>query len=946
MSLARTFARLLRSMTAMQWVAVILFTVAGAGAVIGAIEQWWVLVVLSATVGVAVILAVQIYGFRQLTRRVNRRLDRVATAGSHSTPTPMTGSDDHPAEVMVDEVLARWARELRSRPSRLTWFTKLARETRARGARDVLAFSATRGAANFGHLSKAVEQVRMQPSQVGRLARLGRILWKPGFFALARVLYSQRISERDLRTCLTMYELADRIYGVEGFLEGMDRSLYSDLLTWSGQFSRADDVLAFDEQNPERALSQKFLQLNAVNPNVSMNTDKRSEWISRMNRIFASSGLAEFEFPEDEAPSFYNIRVRAEPVAEAGLPMISVIMPIYEPNEATDVALRSLVTQTWTNLEILVIDDCSPDTFEDGSPTPYRSQLQAWADADSRVKLILCEENRGAYAVRNDAFDVASGEFVTVADKDDWHHPQKLERQARQLMRQPDRGANIVNWVRADENLKFLVRWGPDRVIHPSFASIMYRREEVRNRLGYWDAVRKSADGEHRKRYELVYSERLVAEDGVPMAISLLGDGNLTSSDFGLGYRHPDREIYQDAYSAWHEEVAAGDSPFMPKPVKERKWIGPPSFLPDRDRDSVPHYDVVYLSEFGLLGGNSLSLEQEIQTALDAGLRVGVIPLQNGLVKGASTRRMTPMLRRMFLDGQVDRLHLHRQVTATLMVIHWPPIMQLLPDGPSHIQVERMVVVANQVPAMTSKIYYGYEAEDVSTNCFETFGHRPLWAPQSSVVRRRLLAVAPFAEIADVDWPGVAEPAPGTLGRSLQLDGAPVLGHPWDEEELNWPVQARDRDAVFPKDGSVNVILRGHVQALVRRGVLKSRTTLPHGWQVIEGEAETRFREYLDELDFLVCFGGDVWDESTEPSILEALAKGVVCVGPQALSEVYGDAVVCCEPRQVQATLRHLWDADAYEAQRRRGFEFLERARTREDYLRRLEKVGVERSVA
>jgi len=922
----------------MQVAALGLFGFAAAGAVVSATLNWWPGAVLGLMVASAVLLGVQMFGFSQLTRRMSARLDRVVAAKVEPAPAPIQPVEQPIPELVADDVLAQWAKLLRSRPGRLNWFIMLARETRSRGARDVLALCASRGKWRYRDLVSVADQTRLHATTQEELIPLKRVLWRPGFFALGRVLYSQRSSEWDLRDSLTFYELAADLYGLEESFDGVDRSLYSDLLTWDGQYARATAVLDYTEETDWRADSQKFLQLNAVNPNVTGIKYKRDEWVTRLNDRFAESGLAPLEFPVGELPSFYNISTSVDPLKEEDLPMVSIIMPIYEPDAATDVALQSLINQSWTNIEILVFDDASPSQYSDGRPTPYRAQLRDWAERDSRIKLTFCETNRGAYAVRNDAFEAAVGEFVTVADKDDWHHPQKIERQARELMSSPEKNANIVNWVRVDEDLKFLVRWGPDRVVHPSFASIMYRREEIKTTLGYWDSVRKSADGEYRTRYEIAYGEKLVAKELIPLAFSLLGDGNLTSTDFGLGYRHPDREIYQDAYTAWHQGVKSGSPSYLPKDNAEREWIGPPSFLSERDKTQVPHYDVIYASEFGLWGGNSLSLMQEIEASLSQGFKVGIIPLQNGLVPGAARRRMVPELRRLFLDGRVDRLHLQRKVTTDLLVIHWPAVMQLLPSEPSAITANNVVAVANDVPSVLSEIYNGYDVHDVSENCFQTFGVRPYWAPQSALMRKQLAKVIPSSSLLEHLWVGIAEVSEQLPVRTRDFDAVPIVGRPWDEEELNWLVTPQERESVFPTDGSTSIHIRANASALQRHGIVH-QDEIPDNWS-IEGFSSSSFQEYVRGLDFLAVYPSETWDKSIEPSVIEALKEGVVCIASPSLEAEYGDALIYAAPDSFKETLESMLVEENYNAQVKRGLDFLSAARGTERYRELLESCG------
>ena len=96
------------------------------------------------------------------------------------------------------------------------------------------------------------------------------------------------------------------------------------------------------------------------------------------------------------------------------LPLISVIVPVYRVEAYLDHCIRSIVEQTYSNLEILLVDDGSPD----GS-----GQIcDTWAERDSRVRVIH-KENAGAGAARNTALDLARGELIGFVDSDDYLHP-------------------------------------------------------------------------------------------------------------------------------------------------------------------------------------------------------------------------------------------------------------------------------------------------------------------------------------------------------------------------------------------------------------------------------------------------------------------------------------------------------------------------------------------
>ena len=97
------------------------------------------------------------------------------------------------------------------------------------------------------------------------------------------------------------------------------------------------------------------------------------------------------------------------------LPLISVIVPVYKVEAYLDKCLASLTGQTYENLQILLVDDGSPD----GSG----ALCDAWAARDSRVTVIH-QQNRGGGAARNAALDAAEGQLLAFVDSDDYIAPE------------------------------------------------------------------------------------------------------------------------------------------------------------------------------------------------------------------------------------------------------------------------------------------------------------------------------------------------------------------------------------------------------------------------------------------------------------------------------------------------------------------------------------------
>ena len=95
-------------------------------------------------------------------------------------------------------------------------------------------------------------------------------------------------------------------------------------------------------------------------------------------------------------------------------PKISVIVPVYKVEAYLDKCVQSIVDQTYRNLEIILVDDGSPDNCG--------AMCDAWAEKDSRIRVIH-KENGGLSDARNAGMAVAAGEYMGFIDSDDYIAP-------------------------------------------------------------------------------------------------------------------------------------------------------------------------------------------------------------------------------------------------------------------------------------------------------------------------------------------------------------------------------------------------------------------------------------------------------------------------------------------------------------------------------------------
>lgn len=101
-------------------------------------------------------------------------------------------------------------------------------------------------------------------------------------------------------------------------------------------------------------------------------------------------------------------------------PDISVIIPIYNVEKYLPTCLHSVVNQTHSNIEILLVDDCGADASMDIA--------RQYAKKDSRIKILTHERNQGLSAARNTGLRAASAPFVMFLDSDDYYAPEMCQK--------------------------------------------------------------------------------------------------------------------------------------------------------------------------------------------------------------------------------------------------------------------------------------------------------------------------------------------------------------------------------------------------------------------------------------------------------------------------------------------------------------------------------------
>jgi hypothetical protein len=400
--------------------------------------------------------------------------------------------------------------------------------------------------------------------------------------------------------------------------------------------------------------------------NLETEDTGRIGWI---NRALAAYGIPPIGLNDGALPRFDRLICADRLPIRTDGPTVSVILAAHAAEATLPTALRALQDQTWQNLEILVVDDASPT---DGTAQITRQ----FAAQDPRIRLIEMAENGGAYMARNRALELATGEYVTLQDADDWSHPRRIEAQVDFL-----RGAKAVlactsEQARATDDLGF-ERWiGAGRAIVTNYASLMVRRAAMRAHFGYWDTVRLSADNELIRRMRAAFGARAVRflPTG-PLAFQRYAPRSMTSDPvLGMsGVLYGARQEYFEAQMHAHRagpDLRYGNDPAI------RPFPAPGLMRPDRARIAAQEnaFDVIVATDFRSENAAAQDALEDIGAARAKGLRVAAFALYrySGVSRRIQPVAMVPEIRQRLWDLDIRILCYGEVVRCQSLLIHDP----------------------------------------------------------------------------------------------------------------------------------------------------------------------------------------------------------------------------------------------------------------------------------
>ncbi|AJI54003.1 glycosyltransferase family 2 protein [Francisella philomiragia] len=157
--------------------------------------------------------------------------------------------------------------------------------------------------------------------------------------------------------------------------------------------------------------------------------------------------------------------------------LVSIITPSYNSEKYISNTIESVITQTYQNWEMIIVDDCSTDSSCDIA--------EKYTQKDTRIKLIKLNKNSGPAKARNRAIKEAKGRYISFLDSDDVWYSHKLEQQV-QFMESNNLSVTCSSYYTIDANgKKNSTRIVPEKILY----SDMLKSNYIGNLTGIYDCI-------------------------------------------------------------------------------------------------------------------------------------------------------------------------------------------------------------------------------------------------------------------------------------------------------------------------------------------------------------------------------------------------------------------------------------------------------------------------
>jgi len=660
--------------------------------------------------------------------------------------------------------------------------------------------------------------------------------------------------------------------------------------------------------------------------------DSAEERLAQLNDVLSHYNLERITLTPDNThlPVYDRLSSTLSVGETIAGPKVTVLVAAYESSDVLPTALRSLQQQTYRNLEILVIDDCSPTSA-------MADIMESFAAADHRIRLIRLNTNGGAYVARNVGLEEATGEFVTLHDADDWSHPRKIECQVAFLQQNPSVFACMSQQARSSPDLQFTHLNASGRLVMLNTSSMMLRTQQFKETFGGWDSVRFEADTELKDRIRSALGGKAVKTLGVgPLSFQRLASTSATRDAYfgSRGFTYGARFNYREAANQHRQK---NSDYYYPRGSVKRLFATPQRMLSNRGaRSQSLHYPVVMATDFRMAGGSTRSTIEEMRCHKQLAIPQALFFMFRYDLQ--VKRSLFAVLNEYFETSELNVLSYGDQISCDLLILRYPPILQHRQRYLPSIKAGDIRVIVNQ-PPMSDYGAHGVVRYDLATaaeNLLYSFGKSATWHPIGPLVRQALhdhhADALHHIDLSPEDWVNIMEIDGWFHAPRQRFSGSKLrIGRHARDSVHKWPPDKNELLSVYPAADDVEVHVLGGSKA--PNAILGST---PSNW-VVHEFGSMHPREFLKTIDVWVYFANPDWVESFGRTIIEAMAAGRPVILPDFYRPLFGTAAIYSTPEEAVAKARQLWcDTDAYARQSQIAYEYVATRFSHEVHARRL----------
>ena len=388
---------------------------------------------------------------------------------------------------------------------------------------------------------------------------------------------------------------------------------------------------------------------------------------------------------------------------------------------------------------------------------------------------------------------------------------------------------------------------------------------------------------------------------------------------------------FRSSFERFHRHAQVED-------LRNRAEIKRSIAVPANFQDASVHagdFDVVIAGDWRKYGGPQKSMIEEIRALTSAGKRVAILHLEASRFMDKHLLNLNDEIQGMINRREVSEVFYHQPASAKLVILRYPPILQIVSDEPTKLEMKRLWVLANQAPSELDGLDIRYRVPDCNANALRNFTENVSWVPQGPQVRD---AIEPYLQSDDIkpfNIPGIVDLEEWkTHVPRLSFAEKPIVGRHSRDNEMKWPENPAVLEELYPTDGLFDVRLMGGSRTALN---ILGRKKAPDGWTDYPKD-HLPVKDFLAQLEFYVFYQNSNAIEAFGRAILEAIASNLVVILPEHYKRVFGEAALYASPWEVRSLIKKFSASpELYVEQQEKALAVLKRQFTYEAYVKKIE---------